>query len=346
MKRALVWPAAAFAVAGALWFRERIKRPPSPIVPAVAETAPVPDSGDAADDPAIFVSDDPQPRALILGTDKKGGLGVYDLDGRELLFLRGTRYNNVDLRVGVPWQGQERTIVAATNKSDDRVDVFVFSPAAPALELLEDASFDPRMEPEGICLHRRSGGLDVFVVGEDDEGDVLAQWRVDPEGARRLREVRLESKTEGLCADDERQRLYVAEEDRGVWRFHTDPEADVPPVLIARVGWSSEDLRHDVEGIALYVPPDGKGLLLVSSQGSDDFCVFERDPPHRFLGRFRVALGSDRVTHTDGIDATARPVPPRFPDGIFVCQDDENDGGNQNFKIVSMRDVLEALGLR
>ena len=60
---------------------------PAPIAPdtvnvmAKAETAPVASGDDAADDPAIWVNPDDPLKSLIVGTDKKNGLVVYDLSG-------------------------------------------------------------------------------------------------------------------------------------------------------------------------------------------------------------------------------------------------------------------------
>ena len=51
-------------------------------VVAVVETDPVPNGDGAADDPAIWVDRDDPSRSTVIGTDKDGGLGVYDLTGR------------------------------------------------------------------------------------------------------------------------------------------------------------------------------------------------------------------------------------------------------------------------
>src|SRR5215469_6409283 len=51
---------------------------------SLVETEPVPSSGDAADDPAIWIHPDDPAKSLVLGTDKKGGLNVFDMDGKRL----------------------------------------------------------------------------------------------------------------------------------------------------------------------------------------------------------------------------------------------------------------------
>jgi 3-phytase len=51
---------------------------------AHVQTEAVPSSGDAADDPAIWVHPRVPARSLVLGTDKKGGLHVFDLAGKRV----------------------------------------------------------------------------------------------------------------------------------------------------------------------------------------------------------------------------------------------------------------------
>ena len=48
----------------------------------------------------------------------------------------------------------------------------------------------------------------------------------------------------------------------------------------------------------------------------------------------------------DGIEVVATSLGPAFPGGLFVCQDDDQDGGvNQNFKLVPWRSIAVALDL-
>ena len=70
----------ALAVTGAAVAAETI--PTSGSVKPVVETTPVPHSGDAADDPAIWVNEANPGASRIFGTDKQGGLAVYDLAGK------------------------------------------------------------------------------------------------------------------------------------------------------------------------------------------------------------------------------------------------------------------------
>ena len=41
-----------------------------------------------------------------------------------------------------------------------------------------------------------------------------------------------------------------------------------------------------------------------------------------------------------GIDVTSIKT-PKFPNGFFIAQDDDNDGLNQNFKLVDWNKILK-----
>ena len=79
-------------------------------VTAAGETAPVPHSGDAADDPAIWVHPTDPSLSTIIGTDKLGGLAVYDLGGKQLFYYADSSPNNVDVRYKFPLAGSPPTL--------------------------------------------------------------------------------------------------------------------------------------------------------------------------------------------------------------------------------------------
>ncbi len=57
---------------------------------------------------------------------------------------------------------------------------------------------------------------------------------------------------------------------------------------------------------------------------------------------FRVANGtsSDDCDRTDGITASTAALGPDYPDGVFICQDNNNDApgtvGHQDLKLVGL----------
>jgi 3-phytase len=56
---------------------------------ATVESDPMPErvGDDAADDPAVWIHPTHPEMSLILGTNKKGGLAVYNLEGKEVAYL-------------------------------------------------------------------------------------------------------------------------------------------------------------------------------------------------------------------------------------------------------------------
>lgn len=331
-------------------------RPPGAAVAAVVESAPVPSPRDAADDAAIWVDARDPAASLILGTDKKGGLCVYDLEGAEVQRFENGHQNNVDLRDACALPGGPAALVVTSAVEAHAVFVYRVDAAAHRLEALESSSFAVGVKPSGICLYRGAEARTYcFVNGADPqsgEDGVVEQWELSlaPDGERvvaeRVRRFVVGGRAEGCACDDANGFLFVSQEKVAVWRYGAEPDAGAERVALDRVGIRGH-LRADAEGIALVAAADGGGDLIVSSQGSNDFTVYERRPPHAYRGRFRLAAanGIDAVTHTDGIEACATPLGPHFPEGLFVAQDDINDGANQNFKFASWRDIADALEL-
>src|SRR5262249_19244363 len=100
---------------------------------AAVETEPVPSEGDAADDPALWIPPAGPARSLVLGTDKKGGLHAYSLDGRcRQVISSGSKPNNVDILYGFDLAGKKVDLALATigkgNKSTG-VKIWTINPA-------------------------------------------------------------------------------------------------------------------------------------------------------------------------------------------------------------------------
>jgi 3-phytase len=306
------------------------------VVEPAGATTPVPHGGDAADDPALWVDLRQPARSLVLGTDKKGGLAVYDLDGSERQYLEGGNPNNVDVRYDFALGGRSVALVAAGDRSDDTIALWAVDEEARRLRAVPTAGrLELGIDVYGSCLSRSPTGRYSF-FGTSEEGEV-EQWELFDDGgrvaARRVRSFSLGSQTEGCVADDERGALYLDEEAAGVWRYGTEP-SDGERRTRVDVARRDRPLVPDVEGIAL-----AGDHLVVSSQGDDSFAVYERDGDNAYVGSFRV----EGVESTDGLDATTRPLGPRFPDGLLVVQDGRNGDEHQDFALVRWDDVTRLL---
>lgn len=319
-------------------------------VPAAAETPSVgTDAKDAADDPEIWVDPKTPGRGVIIGTDKKAGLYVYDLTGKQLQYLPGGMPNNVDLRDGFKTAQGERVLVAASDRGRPGAGaaLFLLDPATLKLTLWGEVPVD-LAEPYGLCLARRGETFLVIVNGTDGQ---VRQHTVSagPDGKPLFKEERrfsVPTQPEGCVADDVAGRLYLGEEGAGVWRFDLGA-GPAKGQIIAQA--PSEMLKPDVEGLTL-LREGAATYLIASSQGDSAFAVWNVEGPvPRYRGRFSVmaAGGVDAVTGTDGVAALGGQV-GAFPQGLVVVQDDEDQGAagaKQNFKLVDWREVKRALGL-
>ena len=319
-------------------------------VPAAFETPPVGQAAeDAADDPAIWVDPANRSRGVIIGTDKKSGIYVYDLTGKQVQYLPGGLPNNIDLRDGFPTTQGPRVLVAASDRGRPGAGValFLLDPATLKLTFWAAVPVD-LAEPYGLCAARRSDAFLVIVNGTDGQ---VRQLRVamGADGKPQVSEERrfaVPSQPEGCVADEARNALYLGEEGAGIWRFDLGA-GPARGVLFAKA--PSEALKPDVEGLALLEDPAG-AWLIASSQGDSAFAVWKVDGTEpQYRGRFSVAPtgGIDAVTGTDGVSALGGAV-GGFPEGLVVMQDDVDQGAagqRQNFKLVDWREVRKALGL-
>jgi myo-inositol-hexaphosphate 3-phosphohydrolase len=320
---------------------------PTATVQARGETVPVGTvNDDAADDPAIWRNPADPAASLIVGTDKKAGIYVYGLDGAVRHFVNAGSVNNVDLIDGVALGGASSVLVVASDRNDlarARLAMFRLDTEAGTLESLGSIAGGDG-EAYGICLYRNEQALYAFSVLKDGsihqiELDLAA---TQPAG-HIVRSLKLGSQSEGCAVDARTGRLYVAEEDVGLWRFDARAQGSTVPHAVASV--DNRQIVADAEGVT--IAPDGLdgGYVIVSSQGDNAFALYAL-PEERYAGRFRIVAGKvGSVEETDGIDVMPGGFGPGFPGGLFVAQDGMNAPGAQNFKLLAWRDVLAAAGI-
>ncbi|WP_411818398.1 phytase [Hyphococcus sp. DH-69] len=308
-----------------------------PKVFATGETEPVGSLDDAADDPAIWINPVDAQASLILGTDKRAGLYVYNLDGDVQQFLEVGRVNNVDLRQNVKigeWSGD---VAAASNRTGDVVTLFTITDGV----VSHSGSFQSGIaEPYGVCMG--AVGEDVFVFVTHKTGEVVVYQLTGVDRASEVHRLSFESQLEGCVYDDEMSTLYIGEENRGIWKSSYSGGDFTTPSLVDVIGAES-GLKADVEGLALYKSGPESGYLIASSQGNNSYALYRREGDNAFVTRFAVASRAevDGAEETDGIEASSVNLGPNFPNGILVVQDGYNapKGSAQNFKIVDWRDV-------
>ena len=144
-------------------------------IPAQAQTDSVPHGGDAADDPAIWVNPSDASQSRILGTDKRGGLGVYDLQGKQLQYLPVGRINNVDLRSGFTLGEQQIDLAVASNRDSNSLELFAIDPQTSKVSSLGRIPL-PLSDIYGLCMAKGPQG-DIYAIANDKSGRFL-QYRL------------------------------------------------------------------------------------------------------------------------------------------------------------------------
>ncbi|MFT5101564.1 MAG: 3-phytase [Planctomycetaceae bacterium] len=329
--------------------RETFLYPDAEVVPTVVasvETVPVTSTDDAADDPAIWIHPTHPLKSLILATDKKAGVGVYDLAGQQVQFVLAGLPNNIDVRQGLSvgyWQGD---LALTSNRADNTVTVF--SVDATGAKII--GGFPVDVEPYGICMGILSGKPYGFVTYKNGRIEAYRFDAIAPEVIVSSAGVLdLETQLEGCVHHDQSNTLFIGEEEAGIWRLDTVATLNVfsTPASVDAIG-APTGLVADVEGLAFYVKDDLE-YLIASSQGNDSYAVYDGRAPYAFRGRFRITTGDgiDGVQETDGLEVSGAAFGRVFPHGFLVVQDGFNApfGDSQNFKVIDWREIEAVLGL-
>lgn len=320
----------------------------TPIVSALSETVPVKNKCDAADDPAIWVNQADPAQSFIIGTNKARGINVYRLNGELAYHHPIGSSNNVDVRELNDPQGARRVIVGASNKGLGEIQIFELNTQSGELLniLHEPIRAKTERETYGFCLYLAPDDQ-LYAIATDKSGQI-EQWALQWLGSELTgefrRTLRVSTQPEGCVADDINQTLFVGEEDVGIWKFDARPDGAKEGTLIAST--ENEALEADVEGLAIYANSDGSGFLVASSQGNDSYALFDRTPPHAHIANFQIEFNGFRTGDTDGLAVTSLSLGSNFPDGLLVVQDGAPtwlERHNQNFKLVSWRDVQNSI---
>ena len=339
--------AAGWQVRTPAWSATAAKADGKVVIMPRGQTEPVARTGDAADDPAIWRNPaDPQ-GARILGTNKKQGLLVYNLRGKQLQLLEVGRLNNVDVRQDVRIGKRQLDVAVATQRDDNSVMVFTIDAQG---TVATAGAFNTGLKDiYGMCLYRPAdGGVEAFI---NDKDGTFLQYRIVADGdkvsGKLLRRFKVDSQPEGCVADDRNHRLFLGEERRGVWTVSAKGDAPARLEMIMPVG---PQLVADVEGMGIYHGARAD-YLVVSSQGDNSYLVMDAKAPYKVRGSFRVgynlAAGIDGTSETDGLEVSSANFGGPYGNGMLVIQDGYKrlPDGPQNFKMVAWDDVAKALKL-
>jgi 3-phytase len=301
------------------------------------------DAGDQ-DDMCFWLHPVDRSRSTVIVSDKKSGrVFVYDLHGVRLQTLPVPKPGNVDIRYDFPLGGERVDIVALNDRKTKKIHVYKVDRMTRLLSRVDDDAIDTGGN-YGFALYRSHATGRTYAFTGPETGPAILQWELVDNGAGRvsggngpLRRLYHDGVSEGMVADDETGTLYMAEEQGGVWKYNAEPTGATSGTRIAAVG--EHGLTHDVEGLTIYYRSGGDGYLIVSSQGSDDFKVYDRKPPHAYRGTFSVS-GTSKA---DGCDVINLPLGATFPDGAFVCHNGSSKPCPN--ELVRWSDIASGLGL-
>lgn len=372
----VIWrPRGAVAFAGALLI-VAAGHAPAEVTPVV-ETAPMGGSGDVADGVCVWVHPTDRSKSVVLGANKSedryaayGGLYAFGLDGDRYgggpgwqpgvdWFADGKKINVADVGYGFR-AGEERwDIVCLANRTGDTIDVFRIEADAGGdlAGMTQVGAISPsHLEadyPYGIAmLHAWSVGKHFVIVSDKDglteqfelgyDGQAggitgVSVWHGDVSGGA--------GEVEGIVADNDREVVYIASENTRLYRYGTvDGAIQGGRVVVDDVAGPA--LAADIEGLAMYYGKDGAGYLIASSQGSDEFAVYDREyaaggaNPHVLNFEIGSGEGIDSVRDTDGIYVISTALGGAFDDGIFIAHDGTGDSPT-TYKFVGFDDVAD-----
>ena len=314
-------------------------------VSAIFETDPVSASEDTADDPCVWVHPTDPSLSIIIGTDKdenSPGLRVYDMNGKQIYFTSNEKANNVDIRYGMELAGEKTDIITAGLRVSNTLGVYKVNPESRTLTSISARAINLGIEVYGSCMYKDVSTNIFYAIVNDKKGNV-EQYRLFDNGsglvdAELVRTLKLGGQLEGCVADDILGNLYIGEEEYGIWKYDASPGASDNGILIDTMG---PHIAPDVEGLSIYYANESTGYLIASSQGDDAYVIYTREGENKFIGRFSVVDSEtiDGTSGTDGIDVCNMNLGGQLSNGIFIVQDDVNDIGNQNFKIISWSDI-------
>lgn len=321
----------------------------------LAQTQPVQNYGDAADDPAIWVNSQTPSESRIVGTDKKGALNTYDLTGKQHQSLPIGRVNNVDVgyrvtvnTVNIDGKKEFTDIAVASNRTHNSLSVLEIDHNGNLAHLGEIKT--TLSDIYGMCLFTNNGIAHVFAndtSGRFERYELSISLGKAVEG-KLSQSFSLPSQPEGCVVDTHTHIAYLGEEAAGIWALDIS-STDNTPTFISAI---TPPVEADVEGLALFTVDDKK-YLIASSQGNNSYAIYhihEENPETlTLMGLVQIAANKakqiDGVSETDGLEATNANLGGAFTEGLWVVQDGRNvmPSQTQNFKLVAGTTLKNAI---
>lgn len=311
----------------------------------VEPKASMPSAVENADDCAIWIHPTDRLLSLIIGNDnqKKGGLFLWDLSGKEIYHTPAIKEPmHMDVRYGMRLGGNKVDIVACPIRGTNIIKVYAIDPQKRALSDITTTGgiktgFSD--EPYGFCLYQeKSTGKIYAFVSKNEKGANVHQILLEEDGAGLIKGALVrsfggefsKSIIEGMVADDAMGHVYLCDQDYAILKFDASQNSESKPLNIFAQDNGIQGMR---KGISLYTCEDGKGYLILSSQGDSTLKIYERGGENLFV----TTIHKKGSTQTDGIDSTSCAIPPKYPFGFVVC----HNKPKKNFVIYNWEDIAK-----
>lgn len=295
------------------------------------ESTPVMSVDDAADDICIWVSNSEDQPIYVVGTDKRRGLETYNEWGQRIFDAPFGRINNVDL-----WDSPIGPIVVGSNRSFNSLDFYKLNTDG-SLELLNRYPTG-LLDVYGVSFYLgKNQSTEVFL---SDKKGFVKRYAIklfnDFVSINLLDTIKFSSTIEGIVGDSYYQRVYLAEEDKGLWYLDL---TKAKPTRIKVLKTDRKTVVADLEGLALADLEEGEGYILLSVQGNNSYAVIDRKTlTLKAIFHIKSSEFIDGTEETDGLEVSTNP---RFP--VLIVQDGINTGETQNFKWVRWKDILKKM---
>jgi 3-phytase len=332
---------------------------PGAVISPRAKTISQPVPVNKVDAAAIWIHPTDPASSFFLVSNELHGIELHDMDGllQKVYDDDDFRPNNLGLIYDFPLNGAETdlALVSCTTPDSAGVKVFKIDPAKRRLTEITSEHLIKVFDgapPAGLCAyHSRKTGKSFFFAtsrsGKIEQCELIAK----PDGsitANRVRTLDLGSKGKFGVADEERGLVYFGEEKAGVRRFNAEPDADAASQLVVNIG--ENGLIADVVGVALYCAAEGRGYLIVVSQGPkgglSTLKVYERQGNNRFILTIDPSAEEfGKLERISGIAVTNRPTISLFPRGVLAANDRINPNASEDYKLYSWEDIATPGGL-
>ncbi len=120
---------------------------------------------------------------------------------------------------------------------------------------------------------------------------------------------------EAIAIDDELGFVYYSDEGVGIRKYHAEPRKGNKEIAL----FGTKHFKDDVEGIAIAKFTNTEGFIIVSNQQNNSFNIYNRND-NSFIKE--INLGT---IETDGCEVVTNPLGKKYPNGLFVSMNDEQD---------------------